>query len=122
MNTITVARPASALVAHLQLLHIRWLALVALLFVSLSNMASAQGTPQALQTELDAKATTFCSYVNVLPNSKWVKLGALIFFLIGMVMMIFGGRGGNVYLLRAIGAVVLIPAAIALGKAFGIVC
>lgn len=123
MNTITTARPASALVAYMQFLHIRWLAFVATIFAFLANnMASAQATPDELLREMDGRASVFCSYVNVLPNSKWVKLGGLIFFLIGMILLIFGGRGGNVYLLRGIGAVILIPSGIAIAKAFGLVC
>lgn len=123
MNTITTVRPASALVAYMQFLHIRWLAFVAAIFAFLANnMASAQATPDELLKEMDGRASVFCSYVNVLPNSKWVKLGGLIFFLIGMILLIFGGRGGNVYLLRGIGAVILIPSGIAIAKAFGLVC
>lgn len=123
MNTITTVRPASALVAYVQLLHIRWIAFIAIFFAFLANnVATAQATPQALQNELDGKASTFCSYVNILPNSKWVKLGALIFFLMGLGLLLFGGRNGNTFLMRALGIIVILPSAVAIAKAFGIVC
>ncbi|GGR15524.1 hypothetical protein [Deinococcus ruber] len=106
---------------------VRWMAarmavMAVLTRVTLQGMASAQGTPAALNQALDAKATTFCSYVDVLPDSKWVKAGAMVMLLIGASIMIFGGRGGSTWLMRSLGAVILIPSLIAVGKAFGMVC
>ncbi|CAM3406572.1 hypothetical protein DESA109040_11390 [Deinococcus saxicola] len=83
---------------------------------------SATATPQGLLTQTDASATTFCSYVKVLPDSKWIKAFALLFFIGGVGMMIFGIRGGGGPLIKAIAALVLIPSVIAVAGAFGIVC
>ena len=90
--------------------------------ITLIGMAEAAGTPAELTTALDANAGTFCTYVDVLPNSKWVKAGALVLFMIGAVILVFGGRGGNTYLMRGLGAVIIIPSIIAIAKAFGMVC
>jgi hypothetical protein len=130
MNKTLTVRP-DLFADALRSLHVRFIVLVGLAFSQFTTWAAAQQTPPAapnaataagLNSTLDAKAGIVCQYVQVLPNSKWVTLGALIFFLLGIVLMIFGGRGGNVYLFRAIGAIVLIPAAIALAGAFGIAC
>lgn len=99
-----------------------YLRLVVLLTLAVTSSAFAQATPEAFQKNMDEKAGVFCKYVNILPQSKWVTLVALVFFIIGAILMIFGGRGGNVYLFRGIGAVVIIPALISLGSSFGIVC
>jgi hypothetical protein len=128
-HTLTAVRP-TLFVDALRALHVRMIVVLGLAVSQLTTWAAAQQNPPAasaataagLNSTLDAKARIVCGYVAVLPNSKWVTLGALIFFLVGIGLMIFGGRGGNVFLFRAIGAVVLIPAAVALASAFGIAC
>ena len=94
----------------------------ALVTLVLSGIAKAQGTPASLQTQLDTNATTFCSYVKILPNSKWVKAGALVLYMIGAAIMVFGGRGGSSWLMRALGAVIIIPSVVAIAGAFGMIC
>lgn len=120
MNT-TVSVRRTAIRNPLNALKAEYLRLVVLLTLGAQN-AYAQATPEAFQKNMDDKASIFCKYVNILPNSKWITLGAFIFFLIGLGLFLFGGRGGNVYLMRAIGIIVIFPAAVSLAASFGIVC
>lgn len=132
MNPTCTARPASlfsftlarlaALSTWLREHALRLGAWLIVLKVVSVEAAFAAGTPTDLINATDANASTFCTYVNVLPTSKWVKAGALVLFVIGACIMIFGGRGGNVYLMRGLGAVIIIPSIIAIAKAFGMVC
>lgn len=124
MTQLATTRPAPfSPLATLQGWYIKF---VILMVIGMSTNAAAQTGPTAEATnfakEADKHATTFCSYVNILPKSKWVTLGALIMFLLGMALMIFGGRGGNVYLARALAVIVIVPSALSLASAFGIVC
>ena len=123
MQTATAKPTTFRPLAALQNLYTKF---VILMVIGMSSSAFAQTAPNAqatkFQTEADKHATTFCSFVNVLPKSKWVTLGALVMFLLGMALMIFGGRGGNVYLMRALAVIVIVPSALSLASAFGIVC
>lgn len=118
---VLTTRPAPVALA-LNVLRDLYAKFVIVLMLALYGTANAQGTPEAMQREFDSHALTFCKYVDILPKSKWVTLGALVFFLIGICLMIFGGRGGNVYLARALGVIVIVPSALAMASAFGIAC
>ncbi|GGR12859.1 hypothetical protein [Deinococcus ruber] len=96
--------------------------MVVTLAALLSSASAQSGSPTEFQTAIDGHASTFCKYLDILPSSKWVTVGALMFFLVGAGLMIFGGRGGNVYLFRAMGAIIILPSILALAKAFGIAC
>lgn len=114
-------------VSSLKDVRLRLLVLLAL-FIAAPTGALAQSgttagnTPAQFQTQLDGPATKLCGYAKILPQSKWVTLGAFVLFLFGVAVILFGGRGGNVFLARAIGIAVLIPAILGIGAGLGIGC
>ncbi len=121
-NTLSTPVPPSLSFAQsTRALRGRLVVTLSMLLVLLLSAAANASTPADFQKQMDGKATTFCQYLQVLPDSKWVDLGSLILIMIGVVLLFFG-RGASSWLMKGIGAIVIIPGILGIAKAFGIGC
>lgn len=111
------------LVSPLQWLRSQYARLMVLLTLVFWANAFAQSTPAQFQKELDGPAGKLCSYANVLPQSKWVTLAALLMVIAGVFLLFVPvARGAGAYLAKGIGVVVVLPALLGIAKGLGIAC
>lgn len=119
MTQPTRPRPVSALTW----LREQFSRVVVLLTLASWSAAFAQSTPAEFKKQLDGPAGKLCSYANVLPQSKWVTLAALLMVIAGVFLLFVPvARGAGGYLAKGIGVVVVLPALLGIAKGLGIAC
>lgn len=124
MTQPTRPRPVSALTW----LREQFSRMVVLLTLASWSAAFAQSTPTTstpaeFKKQLDGPAGKLCSYANVLPQSKWVTLAALLMVIAGVFLLFVPvARGAGGYLAKGIGVVVVLPALLGIARGLGIAC
>lgn len=123
-NTQSIRPVPVSPLSWLRSLYARMAVVLALAVWGNAFAQGAQGsTPAEFQKQLDGPANTLCKYANVLPNSKWVTLAALLMVIAGAFLLFVPvARGAGAYLAKGIGVIVVLPALLGIARGLGIAC